>query len=404
MTRVAFTVNGRQVSAEVEPRLHLADFLRDGERLTATHLRCEQGVCGACTILVDGMPVRSCITYAAQCHGAVVTTLEGLRDDPITAALREAFMIEHGLQCGFCTPGMLITARDIVSRLPDADEARVRRELSGNLCRCTGYAGIVRAVCRALDQRKSGRLPGLAAATRLGPAGSHAPKDEITDGLYAVKTEAAAPVLPEAETATQGGVDVGLGARKANLETTLSFTVARPVDEVWATLEDVEQVARCMPGASLSGPPVDGQVKGSVSIKVGPIATNFSGAGLIVRDEQKREGMLYGSARDKFSGSSARAEVAYAVREEGEAATRVDLTVRALLAGPLAQFGRSGIVQDLIARVAAEFARRLEHNLATGEDAAEGETSLNPVSLFMAVVKARMMSFFRRLIGRGKQP
>jgi carbon-monoxide dehydrogenase small subunit len=386
MTRVAFTLNGRQVSAEVEPRLHLADFLRDSERLTATHLRCEQGVCGACTILVDGMPVRSCITYAAQCHGADVTTLEGLKDDPITTVLREAFMIEHGLQCGFCTPGMLITARDIVSRLPNADEHRVRRELSGNLCRCTGYAGIVRAVCRALDQRKSGKLLGLPATTRLGPAGSHAPKDEITDGLYAVEAEGASAGPFEAETATQSEADLGLGARKANLETTLSFTVARPVDEVWATLEDVQRVARCMPGASLSGPPVDGQVRGSVSVKVGPIATKFSGAGLILRDEQKREGMLYGSARDKFSGSSARAEVAYAVREQGESATRVDLTVRALLAGPLAQFGRSGIVQDLIARLAGEFAQRLEHDLATGEDAVEGETSFNALSLVTAVV------------------
>jgi carbon-monoxide dehydrogenase small subunit len=401
MTKVAFTVNGRQVNAEIEPRLHLADFLRDTERLTATHLRCEQGVCGACTILVDGMPVRSCITYAAQCHGAEVTTLEGLKDDPITTILREAFMIEHGLQCGFCTPGMLITARDIVSRLPDADEQRVRRELSGNLCRCTGYAGIVRAVCRALDQRKSGKLSGLAATTRLGPAGSHAQKDEITEG--AVEAAAANFGTSESETATQSEADLGLGARKANLETTLSFTVARPVDEVWATLEDVERVARCMPGASLSGPPADGQVRGSVSVKVGPIATKFSGTGLIVRDEQKREGMLYGSARDKFSGSSARAEVAYAVHEEGESVTRVDLTVRALLAGPLAQFGRSAIVQDLIARLAGEFAQRLEHNLATGEDAVEGETSFNPVSLFVSVFKARMTSFFRRLIGRSEQ-
>src|SRR5215831_4932246 len=151
MTSIEITVNERKISADVTPRLHLADFLRERENLTATHLRCEQGACGACTVLIDGQPARSCITYAVLCEGAQITTIEGLEDDPVMIALRRAFTAEHGLQCGFCTPGMLITARDIVTRLPDADERRVRLELSGNLCRCTGYVGIVRAIRRVLD-------------------------------------------------------------------------------------------------------------------------------------------------------------------------------------------------------------------------------------------------------------
>lgn len=120
-------------------RMHLGDFLRDELQLTGTHLGCEHGVCGACTVLVDGQPTRSCITFAVACEGREVTTIEGYDDDAVMRLLRPAFTRHHALQCGFCTPGMLTTARDIVLRLPNADEARVRLELSGNLCRCTGY-------------------------------------------------------------------------------------------------------------------------------------------------------------------------------------------------------------------------------------------------------------------------
>ena len=155
MKTVNMKVNGQPVTAAVEPRMQLADFLREQLRLTGTHVGCEHGVCGACTVEIDGMPARSCITYAAMCEGAEVRTIEGLVDDPIMSHLREAFAAEHALQCGYCTPGMLVTARDIVLRLPDADDARGREELSGNLCRCTGYVGIVRAIRRVLDERKS---------------------------------------------------------------------------------------------------------------------------------------------------------------------------------------------------------------------------------------------------------
>jgi carbon-monoxide dehydrogenase small subunit len=173
MKPVGLTVNAISVVETVEPRMHLADLLRERLGLTGTHLRCEQGACGACTLLIDGQPARSCITYAVLCEGAQITTIEGLEDDPVMIALRRAFTAEHGLQCGFCTPGMLITARDIVTRLPDADERRVRLELSGNLCRCTGYVGIVRAIRRVLDERRAGALAASALAPRgLGPVGS----------------------------------------------------------------------------------------------------------------------------------------------------------------------------------------------------------------------------------------
>jgi carbon-monoxide dehydrogenase small subunit len=146
MTRISLIINGEPVDAEVEPRTTLADFLRNARGLTGTHLGCEHGVCGACTIMIDGAPARSCITYAVQMQDHRIDTIEGFDDDATMAALRSEFSQQHALQCGFCTPGMLITARDIVSRLGNPGEARVREELAGNLCRCTGYAGIVRAV------------------------------------------------------------------------------------------------------------------------------------------------------------------------------------------------------------------------------------------------------------------
>ena len=155
MKPVSMTVNGRKVSATVEPRLSLADYVREHLRFTGTHLGCEHGVCGACTVLIDGEPQRSCITFAVACDGADVRTVEGFDDDEVMAQLRTAFTEHHGLQCGYCTPGMLVSARDIVRRLPDADEKRVRLELSGNLCRCTGYVGIVRAILDVLGKRKA---------------------------------------------------------------------------------------------------------------------------------------------------------------------------------------------------------------------------------------------------------
>ncbi len=155
MKTIQLTVNGQTVRGQAEPRTHLADFLRDHLLLTGTNIGCEHGVCGACTLWIDGAPARSCITYAVACDGADVRTIEGFADDEVMAQLREAFTAEHALQCGYCTPGMLATSRDIVLRLPDADEARVREELSGNLCRCTGYVGIVRAVMKVLAARRT---------------------------------------------------------------------------------------------------------------------------------------------------------------------------------------------------------------------------------------------------------
>jgi aerobic carbon-monoxide dehydrogenase small subunit len=148
--QVSFYVNGHRERADVEPRRTLADALREDLGLTGTHLGCEQGVCGACTVLLDGEPVRSCLMLAVQADGCSLTTVEGLAaDDGELHPLQRAFAGCHGLQCGFCTPGFLISALHLLTENPDPSREEIRAGLSGNICRCTGYAGIVDAVRQA---------------------------------------------------------------------------------------------------------------------------------------------------------------------------------------------------------------------------------------------------------------
>ena len=149
LERIWVTVNGQTFEGNVEPRLHLGDFLRQDLHLTGTHVGCEHGVCGACTVIVDGVPVRSCLMFACQANGDTITTIEGLaKPDGTLHPLQEAFWNRHGLQCGFCTPGMMMTLVAFLGDNPNAAEDEIRDAISGNICRCTGYETIVDA---ALD-------------------------------------------------------------------------------------------------------------------------------------------------------------------------------------------------------------------------------------------------------------
>ena len=154
--KVTFEVNGNPVEVDVEPRLHLADCLREVLGLTGTHLGCEHGVCGACTVIVDGAAVRSCLMLTAQAEGSGVVTVEGLSSDEALTPLQTAFRKHHALQCGFCTPGIVTTAHALLTDEPDADADRIRAALSGNLCRCTGYLPIVEAVLEARAAYRKG--------------------------------------------------------------------------------------------------------------------------------------------------------------------------------------------------------------------------------------------------------
>ena len=150
--RISVTVNGTVHEREVEPRLLLVHFLRDELGLTGTNVGCETSLCGACTVLIDGEAVKCCTQLAVQADGAKITTIEGLAPEGELHPLQQAFWDEHGLQCGYCTPGMILAAADLLSRNPDPDEPEIRQALKGNLCRCTGYHNIVKAVRKAAGQ------------------------------------------------------------------------------------------------------------------------------------------------------------------------------------------------------------------------------------------------------------
>jgi carbon-monoxide dehydrogenase small subunit len=154
MVAIAVNVNGKDIEAEVDGRVLLVEFLRETLRLTGTHVGCDTAQCGACVVHLDGRAVKSCNVLAAQAHGSTVRTIEGLAQGELHP-VQKAFSTHHGLQCGFCTPGMIMTAVDIIRRHPDPDEAVVREQLEGNLCRCTGYENIVTAVLAAAAEMRS---------------------------------------------------------------------------------------------------------------------------------------------------------------------------------------------------------------------------------------------------------
>jgi carbon-monoxide dehydrogenase small subunit len=336
MTPVTFTVNGSQVCAAVEPRTHLADFLREQLLLTGTHLGCEHGVCGACTILIDGEPARGCIVYAATCGGRDVRTIEGLADDAIAAALRAAFTAEHALQCGYCTPGMLVTARDIVRRLPDADEDRIRLELAGNLCRCTGYNGIVRAIRRVLAQR---------------PQAAVAAKPPLPRGLVAEVREAVATAGVAAAPASAPGDTL-----------TQTLRIALPREVVWRAVCDPALIAACVPGARVTS--VEGEhIVGELVAALGPIEARFTGEATVTYDSASRGGQIKAEGRDAASGTRISADATFRVAEDGPQASTITLDIAYALRGPLAQFGRGPVVRVFAAEIAAAVGRNLEARL-----------------------------------------
>lgn len=164
LRRIRVEINGTPTSRDVEPRRHLVDFLREDCGLKGSHLGCEHGVCGACTVRLDGEVVRGCLVLAVQADGGRVETVETPEPSPRLRALQDAFIARNALQCGYCTPGMLMAALELVERAPEADREAVREWMSGNYCRCTGYHAIVDAVCDVLEAQRRGALSAMSAA------------------------------------------------------------------------------------------------------------------------------------------------------------------------------------------------------------------------------------------------
>ena len=261
ITKIRLTVNGRDIVADVSPRTHLADFLREHVLLTGTHIGCEHGICGACTVEIDGEISRSCITYAVACDGAKVRTIEGFDDDALMEKMRQAFKANHALQCGYCTPGMLVAARDLVRRKTGLTREAIRTEMSGNLCRCTGYVGIVNAIESVMQGEAAGNASSGAAATReawLGPAPGPVAQAAQQAPLPTVPRVASQPMqpVPPADAGAKAArppIAVRVGEiRQVDGATCLSqsFVLPHPRDAVWALMSDPAAVAACIPGMS----------------------------------------------------------------------------------------------------------------------------------------------------------
>ncbi|MDR6520898.1 carbon-monoxide dehydrogenase small subunit [Variovorax paradoxus] len=397
-------MNGRSISRPAEPRVHLGDFLRDELRLTGTHLGCEHGVCGACTVLVDGQPTRSCITFAVACEGREVTTIEGYEDDAAMQRLRQAFTRHHALQCGFCTPGMLTTARDIVLRLPDADEARVRLELSGNLCRCTGYQGIVDAILDVLQQQRdtpdaqfeqlrqrlaAPRTIALKRVAAAAPAESPMP----SPGRTAASGSAAATDMAEVD-------PVAMAKAKAKGNAIeVHFDVPHPVDRVWAFMGDLPAVASCLPGATIDSHEGE-KVKGTIAIKFGPMSAAFAGAARLERDDAARRAVLRGAGQDSLSKSRTQGDITYRLEALTADSTRVHVDMIYALQGPLAQFSRSGLVKDFVRRMVADFGKQISRRLS-GQAASVDESQ--PTVSMAAMMWSVLWNRIRGWLGRPPQ-
>ncbi|MCP9627920.1 2Fe-2S iron-sulfur cluster-binding protein [Rhodopseudomonas palustris] len=383
MSTLALTVNRRAVDLAAEPRISLADVVRDHLDLTGTHLGCEHGVCGACTVLIDGVPARSCITFAAACEGAAVTTIEGLDDDEIATELRAAFTREHALQCGYCTPGMLVSARDLVLRLPEADDRAIRVGMSGNLCRCTGYVGIIRAVTAVIaDRRARGIAPELGGGrTALGPVGSgHGSKPSDLLAASAMPSSAAAAA----------SITIADFTPAATIDQ--AFDVQHPPARVAALFADVAAVAACLPGVALTNAADPSRIEGEIRVQVGPIAAQFAGVARVERSADGLSGRIIGAGNDRRSRSSTQGEIRYRLTPLGEgSATRVELTIGYTLTGLLAQVGRSGLVRDLARRLIDQFAANLERKLS-GQSVgpAEATRHLNGLALLLDLITARL--------------
>ena len=372
-------------------------------------------------MLIDGAPARSCIALAAACDGAVVRTIEGFADDALMNALREAFTRRHALQCGYCTPGMLVSAWDIACRLPNAGESRIRGELAGNLCRCTGYQGIVEAVGDVLAD--SARPEPAALSTRpapvadrmerpaSGPGEATAPPARSgagagTDRAASATTAGAIDGTPALEprpgpTAASSGPagrsgEVRPGSDGAADASTISWRteVSASPETLWATLRDVPRMVSALPGAELTGAPEERPLRLRLIAAIGPMRASFSGEADVNWDDDTRSGRIEGRAHDPASRSSGEGRVRFRVTGTPAGGAELDLAIHYRIRGPLAQFSRGPVVDAVVERLLARFAENLA--AATAGEAISQAPPPGGVRLLLAAVGSAIRGWFTR--------
>jgi aerobic-type carbon monoxide dehydrogenase small subunit (CoxS/CutS family)/carbon monoxide dehydrogenase subunit G len=394
---VSCSVNGTPVTIQVPPRLTLADALRDRLGLTGTHLGCEHGVCGMCTVLVDGAAARSCLLFACQLDGSEIVTVEGLGTPDDMHPLQEAFSRRHALQCGFCTPGFLVSGYDLLAHRPGIDAGELPAELSGVLCRCTGYRNIVAAVAEVARRYPHG-IPGprncaprggmRALAARAGGAPGAAPGPAWQNGQNQQNGQAGGPGRTTGTGEPAPPAEVVLPGGEPTVRVEVTQLLAAAADQVWAVLADTSLTARCLPGAELTEDLGGDRYRGRVRVSLGPIRLSFAGiADVTQRDQAARRIRVLAQGADA-GGGQARADIrllavpagptvpggpAGPAGPAGPGAERTRLTAEAAvyLTGRVAQFGRA-LAGDVSRRIFEQFASAVERAAASGAAPEEG--------------------------------
>jgi carbon-monoxide dehydrogenase small subunit len=381
---VTMTVNGRAVTLAVAPRTTLSDVLRDRLGLTGTHVGCEHGVCGMCTVLLDGEAVRACLLFAVQCDGVALTTVEGLGSASDQHPLQEAFAHHHALQCGFCTPGMLMSSYDLLAG-GTYDEHRLPEDMSGVLCRCTGYRGVLAAVADVARAHPDGVPPPRAAVPPALVGRSGSASVGATLASDARKSPISAP-----ET-----IAIPSGPPTATVEVRSELT--SPVDDVWAVLADFGRLAACLPGAEMTADLGDDRYRGRATVGLGPVSLRFEGLAHVVdHDASARRMRVLAQGTDR-GGSSTQAVIRLAAEPADGGGTVLWADADVHLSGRVAQFGRA-LAGDVSRRLFEQFATAVDEAARTGEAPAPG-SGPGPVRLALGALVARV----RRLLTRRRQ-
>ncbi|MCF6506600.1 2Fe-2S iron-sulfur cluster binding domain-containing protein [Blastococcus sp. MG754426] len=351
---VSFTVNGTPVTIRVPARMHLADALRQHLGLTGTHLGCEHGVCGMCTVLVDGDAARACLVFAVQAEGTDVVTVEGLGTQDDQHPLQQAFSHHHALQCGFCTPGFLMSSYDLLTHEPGVDDERLPEELSGVICRCTGYRGILAAVADVAEAHPEG-VP----APR-----NCAPRTLVGRGGAATAAAPEAAPVGDAEEAVPTDITRPTGTPTITVEVTRLLT--SPLDDIWAVMTDVHRLARCLPGAEMTEDLGDDRYRGRATVALGPVRLAFRGLARITeRDESLHRLALLAQGADT-GGNRTAADIGLRATATPDGGTELRADAAVFLSGRIAQFGRA-LAGDVSQRMFEQFAHALDETARTGQ-------------------------------------
>jgi carbon-monoxide dehydrogenase small subunit len=393
---VSFTVNGTPVSIRVPARMHLGDALRMHLGLTGTHLGCEHGVCGMCTVLVDGDAARACLVLAVQAEGTEIVTVEGLGTQDEQHPLQQAFSHHHALQCGFCTPGFLMSSYDLLSHEPDGvDPETLPAELSGVLCRCTGYRGILAAVTDVAEAHPEGIPAPLNCAPRtlVGRTGA------------APATPAALDEAPVGDAAEQAPAELTRPTGTPTLTVQVTRRLSSPVDDVWAVMDDIDRLARCLPGAEMTADLGNDKYRGRAKVSLGPVRLAFEGLAQITeRDAAGHRLALLAQGADT-GGNRTAAEITLVATAGPDGSTELRADAAVFLSGRIAQFGRA-LAGDVSQRLFEQFADAVDETARTGTapDVGTGPSALAIGARAVLAAARRRLAQLRAALRPGKAP